>query len=57
VHQTAGSLPVGAQLVGPPAGDALLLALAAQLEAALGWRPAQPTPALAAALGAPRQSS
>lgn len=31
-------LPLGVQLVGPPAGDALLLSLAAQLEQAHPWR-------------------
>jgi Asp-tRNA(Asn)/Glu-tRNA(Gln) amidotransferase A subunit family amidase len=30
---------VGAQLVGPPGADGLLLSLAAQLEAAAGWEP------------------
>ena len=31
-------LPLGIQLVGPPAGETLLLALAAQLEQAMPWR-------------------
>ena len=31
-------LPLGVQLVGPPAGEAVLLALAAQLEQARPWR-------------------
>jgi amidase len=35
LHETGDGLPVGVQLVGPPAGDALVLAVAAQLEAAL----------------------
>jgi len=37
--------PVGVQLVAPPDGEPLLLALAAQLEAATGWtarRPPEP---------------
>ena len=32
-----GGLPVGAQLIGPPDGEARLLALGAQLERELGW--------------------
>jgi amidase len=35
-------LPVGVQLVGPPAGEALLLQLGRQLEDALPWRSAWP---------------
>jgi amidase len=31
-------LPLGVQLVGPPAGETVLLALAGQLERALPWR-------------------
>jgi amidase len=34
--QTADGVPVGVQLVGPPAGEALLLGIAAQLEDAFG---------------------
>jgi amidase len=37
--QTADGVPVGVQLVGPPAGEALLLGIAAQLEAAVGSSP------------------
>jgi Asp-tRNA(Asn)/Glu-tRNA(Gln) amidotransferase A subunit family amidase len=32
LHETSDGVPVGVQLVGPPFGDAPLLALAAQLE-------------------------
>jgi amidase len=40
-------LPIGVQLVGPPAGEELLLSLAAQLETASPWRSRQPEPATA----------
>ena len=39
LHATADGVPVGVQLVGPPGRDDLLLALAAQLEHTVGWRP------------------
>ena len=39
---TSGGLPVGAQLVGPPDGEPLLLSVAAQLEAELGWPERRP---------------
>ncbi len=39
---TAAGLPIGAQLVAPAEGEALLLALAAQLEAARGWHRQRP---------------
>ena len=45
--QGEDGLPLGVQLVGPPLGEAPLLALAAQLEAARPW--AQRRPELAAA--------
>lgn len=38
-------LPLSVQLVGRPGGDALLLAVAAQLEGALGWPDRRPTQA------------
>jgi amidase len=37
VVRSADGVPVGVQLVGPPGRDDLVLALAAQLEAAVGW--------------------
>jgi amidase len=42
LHWTAGGLPVGVQAIGPPAGDALLLSLAAELEAARPWADRKP---------------
>ena len=37
LHWTEEGLPIGAQLVGPPLGDALLLRVTSQLEAARPW--------------------
>jgi amidase len=37
LHATEEGVPVGVQLVGPPGREDLLLALAAQLEASVGW--------------------
>ena len=48
LHQSADGLPIGVQLVGPPAGEEVLLSLAAQLEQAAPWidrRPAVASPA------------
>jgi len=38
LHWSDAGLPVGVQAIGPPAGDAILLSLAAQIEAARPWR-------------------
>lgn len=48
VHETGDGLPIGAQLVGSPFGEATLLRLAGALEQALPWagrRPAAPATA------------
>src|SRR5438874_1865062 len=47
LHQTDAGLPVGVQLVGPPAGEELLLSLAAQIEAAEPWADRRPALAVA----------
>jgi amidase len=39
---SSAGLPLGVQLVGPPAGEALLIRLSAQLEAASPWRDRRP---------------
>ena len=43
VYQGEDGLPLGVQLVGRPAGEAVLLALAGQLEEALPWAERRPT--------------
>lgn len=47
LHQAESGLPVGVQLVGPPAGEELLISLSARLEEARPW--ADRRPQLAAA--------
>ncbi|HEX8052266.1 MAG TPA: amidase [Thermoleophilaceae bacterium] len=47
LHVSASGLPIGVQLMGPPAGEELLLALAAQIEAARPWADRRPALALA----------
>jgi amidase len=47
LHQSPEGVPIGVQLVGPPAGEELLLALSAQLEEAKPWLERRPALALA----------
>ncbi len=42
LHWSDDGLPVGVQAIGPPAGDGLLLSLAAEVEAALHWADRHP---------------
>ena len=42
LHWSAEGLPIGVQAIGPPAGDALLLRLAAQVEEAQPWADKRP---------------
>jgi amidase len=42
LHWSSHNLPIGVQAIGPPAGDALLLRLAAQLETARPWADRRP---------------
>jgi amidase len=47
LHQSPDGLPIGVQLMGPAGGEELLLALAAQIEAARPWSARRPGLALA----------
>jgi amidase len=42
LYWTEAGIPVGVQAIGPPAGDALLLSLATQVEAARPWAGRRP---------------
>jgi amidase len=42
LHWSPDGLPIGVHVLGPPAGEAVLLRLAAQLEAASPWRDRRP---------------
>ena len=42
LHWSESGLPIGVQAIGPPAGDALLLSFAAQIEAARPWADRRP---------------
>ena len=42
LHWSSGGVPIGVQLIGPPAGEATLLALAAQIEVARPWSDRRP---------------
>jgi amidase len=42
LHHSADGLPIGVQLIGPPAGEELLLSLSGQLEQARPWLERRP---------------
>ena len=42
LHQSQAGLPIGVQFAGPPAGEEMLLSLAAQLEQARPWADRRP---------------
>jgi amidase len=42
LHWSEAGLPIGVHAIGPPAGDALLLSLGAELEAARPWASRRP---------------
>ena len=43
LHWSEAGVPIGVQVIGPPAGDALLLSLARQIEAARPWADRRPS--------------
>jgi amidase len=47
LHQSTEGLPIGVQLIGPPAGEELLLSLSAQIEQAAPWADRRPAMATA----------
>jgi amidase len=47
LHWTEAGLPIGVQLIGPPAGEELLLSLAGQVERAAPWHERRPEMATA----------
>jgi amidase len=55
LHSSENGLPIGVQAIGPPAGDGLLLRLAAQLEEARPWRDRRPP--IAETAGASRKET
>jgi len=42
LHWSTDDLPIGVQAIGPPAGDAVLLRLAGQIESARPWADRRP---------------
>jgi amidase len=42
MHMSAEGIPIGVHLIGPPAGEELLLSLSAQLETAAPWKERRP---------------
>jgi amidase len=47
MHMSTEGIPVGVHLIGPPAGEELLLSLSAQLETAAPWKERRPELAVA----------
>lgn len=44
LYWTERGMPIGVHMIGPPAGDSILICLAAQLESVAPWRHHRPTP-------------